>query len=190
VRSWRRWCHHSCQEPHAWLGHWVVFHEFSIWHDKESVFSRPWPRRIEQRTRAAMPANFCTSGLGEDTGGSIRLPSSLCGLVRLRPTPGLIGRKRLCPLIKTTDTPGPMACTFNDAALMLDILAGWWGRSMGSYCGDRRRAGMRKLRSEFNRNQNLLSRARVSVVRTTFGADSEPDCRAVKKGICSGPVAN
>ena len=57
-------------------------------------------------TGTAISANFGILGVGEDTGGSIRLPSSHCGLVGLRVTPGLISRTGLCPLVKPMDTPG------------------------------------------------------------------------------------
>ncbi|KAF3059416.1 Glutamyl-tRNA(Gln) amidotransferase subunit A [Daldinia childiae] len=74
---------------------------------------------------AAVAANFAILAVGEDTGGSIRVPSSFCNIVGLRPTPGLISRTGFCPLIKVQDTPGPMARTVTDCALMLDCMVGF-----------------------------------------------------------------
>ena len=59
-------------------------------------------------TGAAIAANLATVGIGEDTGGSIRLPSSFNNLVGVRVTPGLISRKGLSPLVVFQDTAGPM----------------------------------------------------------------------------------
>ena len=59
-------------------------------------------------TGAAIAANYGLIGVGEDTGGSIRVPASFCNLVGLRPTVGLVSRNGLSPLVKTQDTPGPM----------------------------------------------------------------------------------
>src|SRR3978361_2395250 len=76
-------------------------------------------------TGAAIAANYGLIGVGEDTGGSIRVPASFCNLVGLRPTVGMISRAGLSPLVKTQDTPGPMTRTVRDAALMLDVLVGF-----------------------------------------------------------------
>lgn len=74
---------------------------------------------------AATAANFCVFSIGTDTGGSIRLPSSFCNLVGLRPTPGLVSRAGIMPLVSYQDTPGPMTRTVMDAAISLDIIAGF-----------------------------------------------------------------
>src|SRR6195952_6030295 len=76
-------------------------------------------------TGTAIASNYGLIGLGEDTGGSIRVPSSFCNLVGLRPTVGMVTRSGFSPLVKTQDTPGPMARTVRDAALMLDVLVGY-----------------------------------------------------------------
>jgi amidase len=135
-------------------------------------------------TGTSISANFAILGLGEDTGGSIRLPSSFCGLVGLRPTPGLISRSGLCPLNKTTDTPGPMTRTVRDAALMLDVLVGfdeadpWTPTAVinGPPAG-------RSYASNLEINKDLISRSRVGVVGGMFGENSDQDCAAVKSVI-------
>lgn len=76
-------------------------------------------------TGAAVAASFGAVGMGEDTGGSIRTPAALNGLVGLRPTIGLISRFGVLPGSPTRDTLGPMARTVRDAAILLDVLAGY-----------------------------------------------------------------
>src|SRR6058998_3345279 len=75
-------------------------------------------------TGAAVAANFGTVGIGTDTGGSVRAPASINNLVGIRPTVGLASRTGMSPLDSQRDTPGPMARTVEDAARLLDVLAG------------------------------------------------------------------
>lgn len=71
---------------------------------------------------AAVAAGFVLGAVGTDTGGSIRLPSSLCGLAGLKPTYGLVDRAGVIPLAYSLDHVGPMAWTSRDCALMLDAI--------------------------------------------------------------------
>jgi aspartyl-tRNA(Asn)/glutamyl-tRNA(Gln) amidotransferase subunit A len=64
-------------------------------------------------------------GLGTDTGGSIRGPASLCGIVGIKPTYGLVSRAGVAPAAYSLDHIGPMAWTTEDCALMLQALAGY-----------------------------------------------------------------
>jgi aspartyl-tRNA(Asn)/glutamyl-tRNA(Gln) amidotransferase subunit A len=70
--------------------------------------------------------------LGTDTGGSVRVPSALCGITGLKPTFGLISRFGVTPLSWSMDHVGPMARTVRDAALALNMLAGHDSRDQGS----------------------------------------------------------
>jgi aspartyl-tRNA(Asn)/glutamyl-tRNA(Gln) amidotransferase subunit A len=72
----------------------------------------------------ALAADELPLALGSDTGGSIRVPSSLCGTVGLKPTYGRISLTGAWPLARTLDHPGPMARTPADASLLLVVLAG------------------------------------------------------------------
>jgi amidase len=74
---------------------------------------------------AAVAAGMALAAIGGDTGGSIRLPSSFCGLVGVRVTPGRISRHGMSSLVVTQDTPGPMVNTVEDAARILDVLVGF-----------------------------------------------------------------
>ncbi len=73
---------------------------------------------------SAAAAGQCTITTGSDTGGSIRIPSALCGVVGLKPTYGLVSRRGLTPLSWSMDHPGPMVRTVEDAALTMNVIAG------------------------------------------------------------------
>ena len=73
---------------------------------------------------SATAAGQCTITMGSDTGGSVRIPAALCGIVGLKPTYGLISRHGLTPLAWSMDHPGPMVRTVEDAALALNAIAG------------------------------------------------------------------
>ncbi len=76
-------------------------------------------------TGAAIAANFAVLGTGSDTGQSIRSPASAQSLVGLRPTRGLVSRAGIIPVSSTQDEAGPITRTVEDAARMLDAIAGY-----------------------------------------------------------------
>jgi amidase len=76
-------------------------------------------------TGAAIAANFAAAGMGSDTCGSIRIPSSHNSLVGIRGTQGLASRSGIIPLSSTQDIGGPMARTVTDVAVMLDAIVGY-----------------------------------------------------------------
>lgn len=73
---------------------------------------------------AAVAANLCAAAVGTETDGSILCPSSVCGIVGLKPTVGLVSRSGVIPISHSQDTAGPMARTVRDAAILLGVLAG------------------------------------------------------------------
>jgi aspartyl-tRNA(Asn)/glutamyl-tRNA(Gln) amidotransferase subunit A len=73
---------------------------------------------------AAVAARMCFGAIGTDTGGSIRLPSAINGIVGLRPTYGRVSNHGIVPLAWSMDTAGPMARTVEDCALMFGAIAG------------------------------------------------------------------
>jgi amidase len=75
-------------------------------------------------TGAAIAANLAALGVGTETDGSIVCPSSVNGLVGIKPTVGLISRSGIIPISHTQDTAGPMARTVADAAILLGALTG------------------------------------------------------------------
>ena len=103
-------------------------HEFAY-----SVFSpptrNPWdlsriPGGSSGGSGAAVAASLCFGATGTDTGGSIRIPSALCGIVGLKPTYGRVSKHGVIPLSWTTDHAGPMAKSVTDVAFMLTAIAG------------------------------------------------------------------
>jgi aspartyl-tRNA(Asn)/glutamyl-tRNA(Gln) amidotransferase subunit A len=72
----------------------------------------------------AVSAGLCAGAVGTDTGGSIRIPASLCGVVGLKPTYGRVSVDGIVPLSWSLDHAGPLTRTVRDAALLLDVMAG------------------------------------------------------------------
>ena len=119
----------------------LATHEFA--HGGPS-FDLPWPParnpwNLEHFTGgsssgsgAAVAAGLAVFALGSDTGGSIRGPSSHCGLAGLMPTYGLVSRAGVIPNSYTFDHCGPMAWTVEDCAIVLQALAGYDARDGGS----------------------------------------------------------
>ncbi len=120
-------------------------HEFA--HGGPS-FDLPWPPsrnpwHLEHFTGgsssgsgAALAAGLIPASLGSDTGGSIRGPSSYCGLSGLMPTSGLVSRAGVIPNSFTFDHCGPMARTVEDCAILLQSIAGFDAKDAGSIAHD------------------------------------------------------
>ena len=90
----------------------------------------PWDRErvpggSSGGSAAALSASFVPLALGTDTGGSIRIPSALCGTVGLKPTYGRVSRYGVYPLCWSLDHPGPMTKTAADCAIALNAIAGY-----------------------------------------------------------------
>jgi aspartyl-tRNA(Asn)/glutamyl-tRNA(Gln) amidotransferase subunit A len=81
---------------------------------------------------AAVAAYLCYGAIGSDTGGSIREPASYCGIVGLKPTYGRVSTAGAIPLSWSLDHLGPMTRTVTDAALMLQVIAGYDPRDTAS----------------------------------------------------------
>ncbi len=89
----------------------------------------PWDRNCipggsSGGTAAAITAGLCAGGIGTDTGGSIRIPAALCGIVGLKPTYGRVSSHGTVPLAPSLDHVGPLSRTVGDAALLLAAIAG------------------------------------------------------------------
>lgn len=87
-----------------------------------------WPGASSGGSGAATAAGLCFGSLGSDTGGSIRYPSAVNGIVGLKPTWGRVSRAGVLDLAPTLDHVGPMTRSVRDAARMLGVIAGHDGR--------------------------------------------------------------
>jgi aspartyl-tRNA(Asn)/glutamyl-tRNA(Gln) amidotransferase subunit A len=109
-------------------------HEFA--YGSSSVISyfgavrNPWdpaysPGGSSGGSAAALAAELCYGAVGSDTGGSIRMPAAYCGIVGLKPTYGRVSTSGVIPAAWSLDHLGPMTRTPTDAALMLNVIAGF-----------------------------------------------------------------
>jgi amidase len=125
---------------------------------------------------AAVAANLATVGIAEDTGGSVRVPASFNNLVGVRVTTGLISRTGLSPLVAWQDTPGPVARTVRDAALLLDVLVGYDPADPLTATV----AGSRYVGDYANRLVvGDLRGIRLGVLRESFGPSQDARCKQV-----------
>lgn len=108
-------------------------HEFAYGVTSDNQFygavHNPWDLKLvpggsSGGSGAAVASGLCFASLGSDTGGSIRIPSGVCGTVGLKPTYGRVSRYGAIPLAWSIDHVGPLARTVADAGLMLQALAG------------------------------------------------------------------
>ena len=89
----------------------------------------PWdvarvPGGSSSGSAAAVAAGLCAATLGSDTGGSVRVPAAFCGIVGIKPTYGRVSRHGVFPLAWSLDHVGPLARTVEDAAIVLEAIAG------------------------------------------------------------------
>jgi aspartyl-tRNA(Asn)/glutamyl-tRNA(Gln) amidotransferase subunit A len=130
---------------------------------------------------AAVAAGLAPFSLGEDTGGSVRMPASFCGVTGLKTTYGRVSRYGLLPLVSSFDTIGPMARSVYDIALVLEAIAGHDPKDSTS------RAEAVQPYSEILKKTENLRGLRVGIPKEYFveGLDSEVDAslRAAIKQI-------
>jgi len=108
--------------------------EFAMGSSNESSFygpsRNPWntdcvPGGSSGGSAAAVAARLAPAATGTDTGGSIRQPAALCGITGLKPTYGRVSRYGMIAFASSLDQGGPMARTAEDAAMMLNVMAGF-----------------------------------------------------------------
>ena len=119
---------------------------------------------------AALAAGEAIATLGSDTGGSIRQPAALCGVVGLKPTYGLVSRYGLIAFASSLDQIGPFARTVEDAAIMLGAIAGHDPLDSTSF-----KADVPDYRAEAKRHQGPW---RLGIPKEYFGAGLDPEVNA------------
>ena len=128
-------------------------------------------------TGAAVAANFGMIGIGEDTGGSIRGPAAVHSLVGLRPTTPLVSRYGMMPANPANDTLGPMTRTVRDAAILLDVVAGYDANDpITAYSVNR----VPDTYTAFLREDGLNG-ARIGVVREPMDPKADPASEDYKR---------
>lgn len=120
---------------------------------------------------AAVAAGLAPFSLGEDTGGSVRMPASFCGITGLKTTYGRVSRYGLIPLVSSFDTIGPMARSAYDVALVLEAIAGHDPKDSTS-----RLEPVQRYSKTLNESENLRG-LRIGIPKEYFveGLDAEVD---------------
>lgn len=122
-------------------------------------------------TGVAIAAGYAPLGMGTDTGGSVRGPSSANGITGIRPTRGLLSRSGIIPLSLSFDTAGPMTRSVTDLAIALDVMA-------GVDASDDVTAGSKgKVKGSFTQflKPDALKGKRIGLARDFMGADPDVD---------------
>jgi amidase len=146
------------------------------------------PYRLEREsggssagTSAGVAANFGLVGIGEDTGGSIRIPASFNNLFGLRVTTGLISRAGFSPLVHFQDTPGPIGRTVADVATLLDSIAGYDPEdpfTVTALAATKSGGFARAVAVDIP-----FASWRIGVLETGFGSERNPDAEPVNRVV-------
>lgn len=132
-------------------------------HDKSRV-----PGGSSGGSAAAVALSLAPFALGTDTGGSIRLPASFCGVVGLKPSYGLVSRSGVIAMASSTDVIGPLTRTVEDAALVLEVMSGF--DQLDSTMIERDKTPYTKLDSQ-------IKDKRIGVVKEYMAEGLEPGVR-------------
>jgi aspartyl-tRNA(Asn)/glutamyl-tRNA(Gln) amidotransferase subunit A len=124
---------------------------------------------------AALAAGMCCGSLGSDTGGSIRIPASLCGIVGLKPTYGRVSTRGVVPLSWSLDHVGPMGRTVTDVAQLLQIIAGRDAADPGS--------GNASTDDYLAELDDGITGWRIGVINDEWLGELEPEVRAAVRAV-------
>jgi amidase len=126
------------------------------------------PSGSSSGSAVAVSANLCAVAIGTETDGSIISPSTVCGIVGLKPTVGLVSRSGIIPIAHSQDTAGPMARSVADAAILLGALTGVDSRDTAT------ESSREKSHRDYTQflDPNGLRGARLGVARKFFRSGS------------------
>ncbi|MEA5499625.1 MAG: Asp-tRNA(Asn)/Glu-tRNA(Gln) amidotransferase subunit GatA [Limnoraphis robusta] len=138
------------------------------------VTANPWdlqrvPGGSSGGSAAAVAADECVVALGSDTGGSIRQPASFCGIVGMKPTYGLVSRYGLVAYASSLDQIGPLARTVEDAAILLQAIAGYDAKDATSL-----NVQIPDYVAALRPTLKPKSRIKIGVIKETFGEGLDP----------------
>ncbi len=113
------------------LSEWANFrstHSTSGWSGRGGQTTNPYaldrnPSGSSSGSGAATASSLCAAAIGSETDGSVTSPSSINGIVGIKPTVGLVSRSGIIPISASQDTAGPMARTVRDVAILLSVMA-------------------------------------------------------------------
>ena len=146
-------------------------HEFALggpsfdlpWPPARNAWNRDYfPGGSSSGSGAALAAGFVPAALGTDTGGSVRNPASMCGIVGMKATYGRVSRRGVLPLSYSLDHIGPMTRTVTDNALLLGVIAGHDPQDPGSS-----REASAGFHRRFGQRASAVSRSGSSDASTT-----------------------
>ncbi|MFN2501143.1 MAG: amidase [Pyrinomonadaceae bacterium] len=162
------------------LSEWANFRDTSSisgWSGRGGQTRNPYildrnPCGSSSGSGAAIAANLAAIGIGTETDGSIVCPASVCGIVGLKPTVGLVSRSGIIPIAASQDTAGPMTRTVTDAAVLLNILDATDPTDPATTA-----AGKRRERRDYTAylRADGLKGARIGVARDFWGKRKEVD---------------
>lgn len=157
------------------LSEWANFrgkHSVSGWSSRGGLTRNPYALDrsacgSSSGSAVAVAANLCAAAIGTETDGSIICPSQTNGIVGIKPTLGLLSRSGIIPIAHSQDTPGPMARTVADAAILLGTLTGVDERDPPT------RTSEKQAFRDYTQflDKNGLKGARIGVARKMIGTD-------------------
>ena len=154
------------------LSEWANFRasrSLSGWSARGGLTLNPYaldrnPSGSSAGSGAAVAAGLAPLAVGTETDGSIVSPASICGLVGIKPTVGLISRAGVIPISASQDTAGPMCRTVADAAALLTVMAGHDAEDAATTAGPRL-----LIDYSWALNRHAIDGARIGVIRKFFG---------------------
>ena len=157
------------------LSEWANFrgkHSVSGWSSRGGLTRNPYALDrsacgSSSGSGAAVAANLCAASVGTETDGSIICPSQTNGIVGIKPTLGLLSRSGIIPIAHSQDTPGPMARTVADAAILLGAMTGVDEQDSAT------RSSKKRSLSNYAKflDRDGLKGARIGIARNMVGTD-------------------